>query len=111
MLSHLLQRYRPRGVVADLHHEMFWGVPGYIPAGTAQDLRFLRDSAATLIKVNDTGGDGMVAARSTRGGLSSTSLRPLDPAPPRQLRNRDGASRPVTVRPVTGAATPTEQPL
>jgi len=87
-------------VVADLYHEMYWGIPGYNGAGTAQDVRFLRDGSANVIKIYDAGGDGLLAATLLAGsGTSAGSPPSTDRSPPRQTRNLLGSARPTIVAP------------
>jgi Trypsin-like peptidase domain len=81
-------------VVADLYHDMFWGVPGLNTGGTAQDIRFLRDGAVTAIKIFDTGGSMLSAASRSE---PDTTI-PRDRSPPRQWRHRVGAPAPTIVR-------------
>lgn len=88
-------------VVGDLHHEMFWGVPGYLPSGLQQDIRFLRDGTATLIKTFDTNSGNGVAAR----GSSSVDTPPSRQSNPAQ----SVTSTPVPALPL-GLLTPTQQP-
>jgi hypothetical protein len=88
-------------VVADLYHGMFWGVPGYSATVSPQDIRFLQDGVATVIKVNDVGASAQVAARST--GDSTEQRRPQDVAPQRQFVHRRAAPSVTTIRATRGA--------
>ncbi|MFO0609079.1 MAG: kelch repeat-containing protein [Polyangiales bacterium] len=77
-------------VVADLYHDMFWGVPGHLPSGTQPEIRFLRDGVATVVKLGDTG-SATLAARSAGGGGSA------DISPARVLRNPRGSGSPTRI--------------
>lgn len=103
-------------VVADLYHEMYWAIPGYNGAGMAQDVRFLRDNNAIVVKVYDTaGGGGAFSAASTPDGTARTGSPLTDLSPPRQHRNPTGSTRPTRVtpsrRPGRTMARPTDPPL
>ena len=103
-------------VVADLYHEMFWGIPGHNGAGTAQDVRYLRDGSANVIKIYDTGGSGALSAARLAAPATPSSLSPsTDRSPPRQTRNLTGSTRPAIVTPAgrSGRTTalPTDPPL
>ena len=88
-------------VVADLYHGMFWGIPGYNAAVFPQDIRFLRDGVATVIKVNDVGDNTQVAARSVED--TTGQRRTLDVAPQRQFMHRRTAPPVTTIRATRGA--------
>jgi Trypsin/Kelch motif len=79
-------------VVGDVHHGMYWALPGHLPSGARPDVRYLQDATATVIKVNDSGTSG-VAARVAGGSPDAT-----DQAPARQLTRRSDRSRVDRIR-------------
>jgi len=76
-------------VVADLYHDMFWGVPGHATSGAQPEICFLRDGVATVVKLGDTGSP-LLAAR-VAGGAET------DVSPARVLRNPRGSGSPTRV--------------
>ena len=89
-------------IVGDLHHGMYWAVPGHLPGGTRQDVRYLHDATATVIKVNDSGTSG-VAARLAGGSPGAT-----DEPPARQLTRRADRSRVDRIRVPTRRSGPAD---
>jgi hypothetical protein len=79
-------------IVGDVHHGMYWAVPGHLPGGARQDIRYLHDATATVIKVNDSGTSG-VAARAAGGSPGST-----DQPPARQTTRRSERTRVDRIR-------------